>query len=328
MIHTWHQRSKSSTVRSQPAQRRRRIGAALFIVTVALFGSKLTPTSSAGAATAGPTVGGCAVFPADNAWNQPITSLPVHPDSSSWLASVDAGSAPLHPDFGSDPSIGLPFAVVPAGQAGVKVRFDESPEESDGGKYPIPARVPIEAGSDHHVLIVQRTTCRLFELFNARRSGSGWVAGSGAIFNLKSNALRPKGWTSADAAGLPILPGLVRYDEVQAGAIRHAIRVTFPKTQKGFIAPARHHAGSDDPSLPPMGARLRLRSDVDLSGYTGQARVILIAMQTYGLIVADNGSTWFVTGATDPRWNDDDLQQLKRIDTSKFDFVNSGAIER
>ncbi len=234
----------------------------------------------------------------------------------------------MHPDFGSDPTIGIPYTVVPAGQAGVKVQFDEAPEESDRGPYPIPSGVPVEAGTDRHVLVVQRSTCRLYELFGARRVGNGWVAGSGAIFNLRSNSVRPKSWTSADAAGLPILPGLVRYDEVRAGAIRHALRVTFPATQKGFIFPARHQAGSDDASLPPMGARLRLRADVDLSTYKGQARVILEAMKTYGLIVADNGSGWFISGAPDPKWNDSDLRQLKSIDTSLFDFVDSGAIER
>lgn len=296
---------------------------------IALLASAATnPSATAAAAANVPIVGGCAVFPADNPWNRSIASLTVHRDSESWLASTDAGSATLHPDFGSDPTIGIPYIVVPAGQPGVKVRFDEAAAESDGGRYPIPTRAPIEAGGDRHVIVVQRSTCRLFELFGARRAGSGWVAGSGAIFNLRSNSVRPKGWTSADAAGLPILPGLVRYDEVQAGAIRHAIRVTFPATQKGFIYPARHHAGTNDASLPPMGARIRLRADVDLSTYTGQARVILEAMKTYGLIVADNGSGWFVSGAPDPRWNDDDLRQLKRLDTSMFEFVDSGAIER
>ena len=332
MIRTSHQRSKplASTWAGpvRPTSLGRSAAIAVTLVSLALVGSALTPSPYASGAAAGPTVGGCTVFPADNPWNQPVASMRAHRNSSAWLSSVDAGSATLHADFGSDPSFGLPFFVVPAGQVGVKVRFDEAAEESDGGKYPIPASVPIESGSDHHVIVIQRTTCTLFELFNARRSGSGWVAGSGAIFNLRSNALRPKGWTSADAAGLPIFPGLVRFDEVQAGAIRHAIRVTFPSTQKGFISPARHHAGSDDPSLPPMGARLRLRADVDLSSFTGQARVILVAMQTYGLIVADNGSGWFVTGSPDPRWNDDDLRQLKKIDTSKFEFVDSGAIER
>lgn len=268
------------------------------------------------------------MFPADNPWNRSIASLPVHADSRSWMGSVDAGSTRLHADFGSDPSVGISYSVVPAGQASVKVRFDEAAEESDGGRYPIPPTARIEAGGDRHVLVVQRSTCKLYELFAARRVGSGWLAGSGAIFNLRSNGVRPKRWTSADAAGLPIFPGLVRYDEVRAGAIRHAIRVTFPATQKGFIFPARHFAGSDDVSLPPMGARLRLRADVDLSAYTGQARVILDAMKTYGLIVADNGSGWFVTGSPDPLWNDDDLRQLKQVDTSLFEFVDSGAIER
>lgn len=295
------------------------------VSTLVLSGSTNPSTA---ASSPGPTIAGCAVFPANNPWNRSIASLAVHADSGSWMDSVDAGSARLHADFGSDPTAGIPFSVVPAGQAGVNVRFDEAAEESDGGRYPIPSNARIEAGGDRHVIVVQRSTCRLYELFAARRVGSGWVAGSGAIFNLRSNGVRPKNWTSADAAGLPIFPGLVRYDEVRAGAIRHAIRVTFPATQKGFIFPARHYAGSDDATLPPMGARLRLRADFDLSTYTGQARVILEAMKTYGLIVADNGSGWFITGSPDPRWNDDDLRQLKQVDTSRFEFVDSGAIER
>jgi hypothetical protein len=313
----------------KPVSKRRALSS---VALVLLFGvgqvAGTMPGSTSAALSPGPTIGGCPTFPADNPWNRAITSLAVHANSAAWLESVEAASNALHPDFGSDPTVGLPYVIVPASQPGVKVRFDESPTESDGGKYPIPPRVPIEAGSDHHVLVVQRSTCRLFELFAARREGSGWVAGSGAIFNLKTNAMRPKGWTSADAAGLPILPGLVRYDEVQSGRILHALRVTFSATQKGFILPARHHAGKDNPSLPPMGARLRLRSDVDISNYTGQAKVIIEAMKTYGLMVADNGSDWFVTGATDSRWNDDDLHQLTKVEASMFEFVDSGPIER
>ncbi len=300
----------------------------LLIVLAPMMFTAFHNNSAAVAATAVPSIGGCAVFPADNAWNQTIEALAIHPESRTWMASVDAGSMRLHADFGSDPQVGIPFVVVPTRQVGVRVRFDEAADESDAGRYPIPARAPIESGSDRHVLVVQSGTCKLFELFGARRASAGWVAGSGAIFDLRSNKMRPKGWTSADAAGLPILPGLVRYDEVRVGAIRHPIRVTFPATQNGFVAPARHQAGVDDPSLPPMGARIRLRANVELSSYTGQARIILEAMKTYGLIVSDNGSSWFISGAPDSRWNDDDLRQLKRMDTSMFEFVDSGPIER
>lgn len=276
-----------------------------------------------------PTVGGCPVFPGDNPWNRDIRKLPVRTESGRWLASINAAGAKfLHPDFGSDPSFGIPYSVVPAGQKTVAVAFDEAAEESDAGPYPLPANPLIEGGDDRHVIVVQQGSCRLFELFNARRQGSAWTAGSGAVFDLTSNRVRPKGWTSADAAGLPILPGLVRYDEIARGEIRHALRVTFPATQNGFIFPARNHAGQDNPALPPMGARLLLKASFDVSPFTGQARVILDAQKSYGLIVADNGSSWFISGAPDPRWNDDDLAQLKQVPGSAYEFVGTERIER
>jgi hypothetical protein len=214
----------------------------------------------------------------------------------------------------------------------VAITYDAYGDESDPGPFPIPLDAPIEGGSasdgDRHVLVVQQGTCQLFELYRAFPTAGGWTADAGARFDLSSNALRPLGWTSADAAGLPILPGLVRYDEVAAGSIDHAIRVTFSQTQRGYILPATHFASSStDPDLPPMGLRLRLAASYDISALTGQARVIATAMQRYGLIVADNGSNWFFQGGTDPRWNDDDLSQLKAIPGSAFEVVDTGPVQ-
>ncbi|MGF1627311.1 MAG: hypothetical protein ACFCVH_20715 [Alphaproteobacteria bacterium] len=274
-----------------------------------------------------PRIGSCAVFPPDNPWNQDVSALPVDPGSDAYIAAMTADRAVLHPDFGENPDYGIPFVAV-SGQQPVPVSFDYA-DESDPGPYPIPPDAPIEGGDDRHILVVDLDTCMLYELFDVRPEGDGWHAGSGAVFDLSSNALRPLGWTSADAAGLPILPGLVRYEEVEAGAIDHALRVTFPATQQAFILPATHYASdSTDPSLPPMGLRLRLRADYDLSGYHGQARVILEALQRYGLIVADNGSAWFISGAPSPHWDDEDLSQLKRVPGEAFEVVTTGELIR
>lgn len=268
------------------------------------------------------------MFPADNAWNQDVRGLTVHAQSTAWLQSVNGGGVRnVHPDFGSNPDYGIPFIIVSAAEPGVPVTFDDYGDQSDPGPYPIPTNAPIEGGSDRHVLALQQGSCRLYELYNARPSAGRWTASSGAVFDLQSNALRPKSWTSADAAGLPILPGLARFDEVRIGTITHALRVTVPRSQSGFIAPARHQAGSADPALPPMGARLRLRSDFDTRAYHGDALVILTALKRYGMIVADNGSPWFISGATDPRWDDDDLDQLKRVPGTAFEFLETGPIE-
>jgi hypothetical protein len=276
-----------------------------------------------------PTLGGCPVFPADNPWNQPVDGLPVHARSATYVASISAeGARFLHPDFGSNPDYGIPFTIVPESQAGVPVRFVEYGDESDPGPYPIPLTARVEAGSDAHVLALQQGTCRLYELYHARRAGGAWEAGSGAIFDLRSNALRPDTWTSADAAGLPILPGLVRRDEVESGEIRHALRVTVPHTQRAFIHPATHYGARVDPDDPPMGLRLRLRGDFDLTSYHGGARTILVALQRYGLIVADQGSGWYITGANDTGWNDADLEQLKGVPGSAFEAVETGPIVR
>jgi hypothetical protein len=286
----------------------------------------------AGAATrAGPHEYGCPLFPADDSLNRDISGAPVDPNSARYIASIGL-SGHLHPDFGTPPGYGIPYTVVPASQAKVPVTFTEFGEESERGPYPIPASAPIEGAGevgDRHVLVLQRGTCRVYELYSARRRGVGWEASSGAVFNLRSDALRPAGWTSADAAGLPILPLLVRYPEVRAGRIEHALRMTVERTQRGYILPATHFASaSSDPALPPMGLRLRLRAGYSLAGFHGQSLVILRALKRFGLIVADNGSSWYITGAPDPRWNDIDLEQIKRVPGSAFEVVRTGAIHR
>ncbi|MDH4146462.1 MAG: hypothetical protein OEY23_14975 [Acidimicrobiia bacterium] len=274
-------------------------------------------------APASTTLAGCPIFPADNPWNQVVTGRAVRPESAGWVTSV--GSRNLHPDFGSNPDYGIPFVVVGADQPMVPVTFDGYPDESDPGPYPIPLDAPIEGGGDRHVLALQQGTCKLYELFYARPGATGWTASNGATFDLRSNALRPDTWTSADAAGLAILPGLVRFDEVRSGRITHALRFTVPRTQRGFIHPATHFAGNTA-TAPPMGARFRLKADFDISGFDGDSRVILEALRTYGMIVADNGSGWYISGATDPRWNDEDLNQLKTVPGSAFEVVDTGPI--
>ncbi|MCU1391975.1 MAG: hypothetical protein JWM34_403 [Ilumatobacteraceae bacterium] len=286
---------------------------------------RITPPTSAPANGTSPTIGGCSVFPADNAWNERVDTLPLRAGSAATIARL---GGKLHPDFGENPDYGIPYVVVPASQPGVPITFrDDGAAESDPGPYPIPADAPVEGGGvgDAHVLVLQQGACKLFELDEGVRSGAGWTASWGAEFDLGSNALRPDGWTSADAAGLPILPGLVRYDEVAAGEIDHAIRVTFSQTQRGYISPATHYASSHtDTDLPPMGLRMRLRGDYDLSGLHGQALVIATALKRYGFIVADNGSNWYFQGAPNPGWNDDDLNQLKSIPGSAFEVVDTG----
>ncbi len=282
----------------------------------------------------GPQVGGCTVFPPDNPWNRNVASDPLHPDSARIIAKIQSiGGDNLHPDFGENPDYGIPFVIVPDGQSIVPITYDAYGDESDPGPFPIPLDAPVEGGAasggDRHVLVVRSGTCELFELYRSFQSGAGWTADSGARFDLNSNALRPLGWTSADAAGLPILPGLVRFDEVAGGVIRHAIRITFAQTRDGYILPATHAASSrTDATLPPMGMRLRLSADFNVSGLTGQARVIAVAMQEYGVIVADNGSNWFFQGAPDPGWSDDDLNQLKSISGSNFEVVDTGPVQR
>jgi len=275
----------------------------------------------------------CPILPAEDPLNQEIADAPVNPNSAAYVASIGL-SAHLHPDFGTEPSYGIPYTVVGDDQKQVPIKFTAYGSESNQGPYPVPPNAPIEGGGkkghgDKHVLVVQEGTCKLYELYDAHRKGAGWAAASGAVFNLRSDALRPEGWTSADAAGLPIFPLLARYPEVAAGQIDHALRVTVPETQDGYIHPATHYASSSsDASLPPMGLRLRLKASYSLSGFTGESLVILEALKRYGLIVADNGSPWFITGAPNPHWNDENLEQIKRVPGSEFEAVESGPILR
>jgi hypothetical protein len=264
----------------------------------------------------------CTIFPAGNVWNRSVTDLPVLRNSRRLLASIGVGSR-LHPDFSNQGSYGIPINVATARTPRYRVSFLYR-GESDRGPYPIPATPKIEGGSDRHLLVVDRDACRLYELYDAARIGNRWTAGSGAIWNLSSNALRPAGWTSADAAGLPIVPGLVRYDEIQRGAILHALRFTAPITRRAFIYPARHQAGSTNSAVaPPMGLRLRLKRSVSLRGFSPQVRIILIALRDYGMILADNGSPLYVSGTPDRRWNDDQLHQLSRLTGADFEVVDT-----
>jgi hypothetical protein len=269
------------------------------------------------------------VFPANNPWNQDISQLPVDPNSARYLAAINSlGDTNLHADFGANPEYGIPFRVVSAAGS-LPVNFTEYGNESDPGPYPIPRHTPIETGSDHHVLVVDSSRCKLYELYHAQPNvGGGWDAGSGAVFDLSSNLLRPDTWTSTDEAGLPILPGLARYDEVAAGQINHALRFTVAQTQHAFIHPATHYGSSENPNDPPMGTRLRLRADFDLTPFHGEALVVLQALKRYGMFVADTGTSWFISGATDPRWNEEDLDQLKTVPGSAFEVVQTGPIHR
>jgi hypothetical protein len=326
---------------SAARQRANQARCAAAIAGCAWLGALLAPglarsSSHAGAGARGhsppaPFEAGCPILPARNPLNTDISRAPVDPRSAAYVASIGL-AAHLHPDFGSNPGYGIPYTVVGTHQPKVPIRFTEYGDESDPGPYPVPPGAPVEGAGeagDRHVLVLQRGSCKLYELYSAARTGTGWDAGSGAVFNLRSNALRPAGWTSADAAGLPILPLLVRYPEVRAGHIDHALRVTVARTQRGYVAPARHFASaSSDPSLPPMGLRLRLKAGFSLSGFHGQALVVLRALKRYGLIVADNGSPWYITGAPDRRWNDEDLDQIKRVPGSAFEAVRTGPVVR
>jgi hypothetical protein len=287
----------------------------------------------------GPTLAGCPVFPVDHVWNARVDALPRHPASDAFVASIGV-DAPMHPDFGSGlwegRAIGIPFDVVGPGQSAVAVDF-YYPDESDPGPYPIPADAFVEgapapglpvADGDRHVLVLQTGSCTLYELFDAERQDDGsWSAGSGAVFDLRGYDLRPDGWTSADAAGLPVLPGLVRYEEVAAGVLHHALRFTAPRTRRAYVWPARHFASSaTDPALPPMGQRFRLRADADLTGFSDEALVIARALQTYGMILADHGSSWYLSGAPDERWANDALRDLRRLRGSDFEAVDASAL--
>jgi hypothetical protein len=282
-----------------------------------------------------PNAPGCPVFPPDNPWNQRVDRLPVATNSPRLIAAIGP-SRPVHPDFGSGlyngEPIGIPYAVVSARTRRVPVSFQYA-SESDRGPYPLPRGVPVEGGygssGDRHVIVVDRDTCRDYELFAAypHDGGKRWTAGSGAIFNLRSNHLRPAGWTSADAAGLPILPGLARYDEVARGQIDHALRFTAACTAARYVYPARHLASTcSGPSLPPMGLRVRLKASVDISGLPYQARVVAQALKRYGMILADNGSPWYISGAPDRRWNNDALHVLDRLSGQDFEVVDTSSL--
>src|SRR5581483_11964107 len=281
-------------------------------------------------AAAPPSVGGCQILPADNVWNTPVDTLPLDPNSATYVSAIGA-AATVHADFGSGlwngAPIGIPYTTVPASQPAVPVSFHYA-AESDPGPYPIPPNAPVEGGSDRHVLVVQQGSCTLYELYAAATTNGGqsWSAGSGAVYPLGSDALRPAGWTSADAAGLSILPGLVRRDEVAAGAINHAIRFTAPRTADRYVWPARHQAGSSSAGLPPMGERFRLKANVDISGYPADDRVILTALKQYGMILADNGSAWYLSGAPDPGWDNSVLHLLGNIAGSNFEAVDESSL--
>ncbi len=309
----------------------------LLILTVALFVLAPAAFMVGGALRspqAPPTIAGCAVFPPDNVWNTPVDTLPVDANSAAYVATIGADRY-VHADFGSGTwegsPIGIPYVDVPGTQPKVAVTFDYD-DESDPGPYPIPADPPIEGGpdsdGDRHVLVLDRDNCILYEMFYAFPQPDGsWHAGSGAIFNLNSHALRPAGWTSADAAGLPILAGLVRYDEVAAGEIRHAVRFTVPRTRRAYIWPARHYASSlTGVQYPPMGQRFRLRASFDVSGFSPEVQVILRALKKYGMVLADNGSAWFISGVPDERWDNDVLRELHRVHGSDFEAVDESSL--
>jgi hypothetical protein len=280
----------------------------------------------------------CAVFPKNNPWNQRVDRLPPAKNSGAIVRAIGSGGS-VHPDFGSGnyegAPIGIPYTTVGKGQAKVRVSFDYS-DESDKGPYPLPAHPPIEGGpssdGDRHVIVVDRDACKLYELYDAHpASGSkGWRAGSGAIWSLESNKVRPSGWTSADAAGLPILPGLARYEDLKKkGGIDHALRFTANRTRKAFIYPARHFASSlTDRDLPAMGQRLRLKAGFNVNGFPKQARAVLVALKRYGMILADNGSSWFISGAPNRGWSNDDLHTLGKVKGSDFEVVDSSKLPR
>ncbi|MGW1773903.1 hypothetical protein [Streptomyces sp. NPDC002104] len=285
---------------------------------------------------AGPQDGSCRTAPPDSFWHARVDTLPVHPDSARYVASIGAAE-PLHPDFGSGlvdgEPFGIPVTVSDTTLPESKVSLDIA-AESDASGYRIPKDAAIENGpastGDRHVVVWDRSLCKSYELWNATRRGDDtWHAGSGAVFDLRSHALRPAGWTSADAAGLAILPGLVRYEEAAGGLVDHAIRMTVPRTDRSYVWPARHQAGAAaDHSLPPMGLRLRLKSSVDTSGLGPQARAVAEALKKYGVIVADNGSPWYLTGEQNAGWDNDQLGALKGFKGSDFEAVDASGLQR
>ena len=309
--------------------------------------SRVRPTALVSEGTAVPGAPNCPMFPADNIWNTDISKLPVDPHSAAWLRSMDSSTTFLHPDFGPDQGgypYGIPYAIVTSAHKTVRIKFAD-PGQSNRVRYPLGPDTPIEggkgapAGTDRHALIVNKSTCTLYELWQARYSANGSTAGSGAVWNLRSNALRPAGWTSADAAGLPILPGLVNFAQIQQAVragkpITHAIRFTARRTAHAYIWPARHEAGSGSTaSLPPMGARFRLRASFNVAGfcrtsqpYCADAKAVLVEMQQYGLILADNGSNWYFGGTAYPQWPNDLVSLLKKIPARDFAAVSTSCL--
>jgi hypothetical protein len=278
--------------------------------------------------TDGPTIVNCPIFPADNFWNARVDALPTHPQSDSWIRSIGSSES-IHMDFGSGEwdggPIGIPFNIV-AGSTVPKVEAEfYYPDESDTGPYPMPENPKREWGSDHHILTIDTETCTLYEIYDASFDNGQWSGGSGAIWDLNSNALRPETWTSADAAGLPILPGLVRYDEIHAGEIKHALRFTAEDTA-GYIWPARHLTSEAQIGIPPMGARFRLKADYDTSSFPREMKIILQAMKTYGMVLADNGSNWFVSGAPEQRWDNDTLHLMDVLTGNDFEAVDTSGL--
>ena len=308
----------------------------LLLIGAASFATNVIADSPDG--TIPPTIGNCSIFPADNIWNTPVDTLPLDPNSAAYINTIGA-DAIVHADFGSGlwdgGPIGIPLIEVAGSQPKVTIRFnpDGYADESDPGPYPVPTAAPIEGGADsdgdRHVLVLEKDNCVLYELYRAFPQTDGsWLVDSSARYDLNSHALRPDTWTSADAAGLPILPGLVRYDEVASGEIRHAIRFTVPQTRRAYVWPARHFASSrTGENYPPMGQRFRLRADYDISGFSAPTQVILRALKTYGMILADNGSAWYISGAPDERWDNDVLHELDVVTGSDFEAVDVSSLQ-
>jgi hypothetical protein len=302
------------------------------LVAVAAVVAALLAGSSARALRL-PAARHCPVFPATNAWNERVDKLPIAAGSAQLIASIGLDS-PVHADFGSGTwdggPIGIPFDVVSRKTPRSRVSFDYA-DESDRVRYPVPRHVHVEGGAhstgDRHAILVDKSSCRLHELYDLHHTSRGWTAGSGAVWSLRSNHLRPAGWTSADAAGLPIFPGLARWDEVARGTIDHALRFTAPRTRRAYVYPARHYASSsNDPSLPPMGLRVRLKASVNIASFPKQSRVVLRALQRYGMILADNGSPWYVSGAPNKHWSNDDLHSLGRLAGADFEVVDTSSL--
>jgi hypothetical protein len=306
-------------------------------------GNAPAPDARTAASSSAPVVSGCQIFPTppssgptgNDWWNTDISKYPVDPKSSTYIAHLPGN---LHPDFGHEPYYGIPFNVVPSTQKKVPVRFFAYPTSSVPGPYPIPPNAQVEGQpryntGDRHLLVMQQGTCKLYEMWEATQKSGGryWVAANGAVFDLSSNKLWPKNWTSADAAGLPIFPALIKCDEVAAGSIDHALRVTFQSTYGGFITPARHHTNGSDPNYPPMGARFRLKASFNISHFNRTSQIILTAMQKYGMLVADNGSNWYFQGQGGREaacWNDNELDQLKSVSGKNFEVVKTGPIQK